>query len=58
MPQTCGIDAIDPTRTSASISCCSSEAGFSPFQKANLNGYYGLSRAWRQACDGGNFSAL
>jgi hypothetical protein len=25
-------DAIDPSRTSANISCCSSEAGFSPIK--------------------------
>jgi hypothetical protein len=29
--------AIDPSATSASVSCCSSEANFSPFQNANLS---------------------
>ena len=32
-----------PKRTSASIACCSSEAGFSPFQHANVSGYNSLS---------------
>ena len=36
-------DALDPTRTSASISCCSSEAGFSLYQSTRLNRYDGLS---------------
>ena len=29
--------AFDPTRISTNISCCSSEARFSPFQIAHLN---------------------
>src|SRR5450756_1217755 len=32
-----GLAANDPSATSASISCCSSEANFSPFQNANLS---------------------
>jgi hypothetical protein len=35
-------DANDPTRTSASISCCSSEAGFSP---VSVNRRRALSRS-------------
>ena len=31
--------ANDPKRTSASISCCSSEAGFSPYQSTRLSRY-------------------
>ena len=34
-----GNDAIDPKATSASIACCSSEAGFSPYQSARLSRY-------------------
>ena len=33
------MSAIDPKRTSASISCCSSEAGFSPYQSTRLSRY-------------------
>ena len=31
--------AIDPKRTSVSISCCSSKAGFSPYQIVSLSRY-------------------
>ena len=34
-----GSVANDPQRTSASISCCSSEAGFSPYQSTRLSRY-------------------
>ena len=33
------MSAFDPKRTSASISCCSSEAGFSPYQSTRLSRY-------------------
>ena len=33
------MSANDPKRTSASISCCSSEAGFSPYQSTRLSRY-------------------
>jgi len=39
------MSAFDPKRTSASISCYSSEVGFSPFQNANLIGYGAMSKA-------------
>jgi hypothetical protein len=32
LPRNGGVDAIDPTPTSASISCCGSEAGFIPIK--------------------------
>ena len=35
--------AYDPKRTSASISCCSSEAGFSPYQSTRLSRYDAVS---------------
>ena len=33
------MSAFDPKRTSASISCCGSEAGFSPYQSTRLSRY-------------------
>ena len=33
----------DPKRTSASISCCGSEAGFSPYQSTRLSRYDAVS---------------
>ena len=33
------MSANDPKRTSASISCCSSEAGFGPYQSTRLSRY-------------------
>ena len=33
------MSAFDPKRTSARISCCSSEDGFSPYQRAHLSRY-------------------
>jgi hypothetical protein len=32
----CQTGALDPTETSASISCCSGEAGFSPYQSTRF----------------------
>jgi hypothetical protein len=34
-----GLSAFDPSRASASISCCSSEAAFDPFRDAQLSRY-------------------
>ena len=39
------MSAFDPKRTSASISCCSSEVGFSPYQNVNLIGYDAMFKA-------------
>ena len=36
------MSANDPKRTSASISCCSSEADFSPYQNTRLSRYDAL----------------
>ena len=32
--------SLDPQRSLASTSCCSSEAGFSPYQSTRLSGYH------------------
>ena len=40
------MSAYDPKRTSASISRCSSEVAFSPYQNASLIGYDAMSKAW------------
>src|SRR5262245_49769940 len=40
---TASLSAFDPTRTSASISCCSSEVGFSLYQSTSLNRYDAVS---------------
>ena len=45
-PSALHMSAFDPKRTSANISRCSSEVGFSPFQNANLIGYDAMSKAW------------
>jgi hypothetical protein len=34
------LSANDPLRPLASISCCSSETGFSPYQKVRLSAYH------------------
>ena len=39
MANRAAMSAFDPKRTSASISCCSSEAGFSPYQSTRLSRY-------------------
>jgi hypothetical protein len=36
-------DVDDPERTSAGISCCGSEVGFSPYQIARLSRYDAVS---------------
>jgi hypothetical protein len=38
-PRSGEVDAIDPQRTPASISCCSSETGFSLYQSTRLSRY-------------------
>jgi len=37
-----GSVANDPTATLASISCCSGEADFSPYQSSRLSLYHGV----------------
>jgi hypothetical protein len=36
------LSAFDPTATLASISCCSGEADFSPYQSSRLSLYHGV----------------
>ena len=44
---------FDPIRTSASVSCCRSEAGFSLYQSIRLNRYDASSCASGWTCGGG-----
>src|SRR5262245_30454617 len=43
-------DVNDPTQTSASISSCSSEVGFSLYQSTSLNRYDAVSSPYGRTC--------
>ena len=49
------MSANDPTRTSAGISCCSSEAGLSPYQSTRFQPVRCRLLSQGRTCGGGNF---